>query len=238
MEKGKVTEKTEGTLYPKKKPLESYRSMRYDELQLKLIRELSSRKTVELLNRMRLEEGGAKATTVRNQAEASGKEIEKHIFKLTEKTLNEKGFSVEGKPNEAGKYKEDKREHLDMTAIAEAAAESEIKGAIHLRDYEKGEQSVNVSIDEVCTKAQKPSRPMAENAKRAKKINNTVVHIESGVGKYIINSSKIREALRIALCFLLYNGALAGKQLVFFTDGARVLHDAITAMFDFMGVNY
>jgi len=238
MEKGKIIENTEGTLYPKMQPKESYRSIRYEELQLKLISEVSTRKTAELLNRIRMEEEGAKATTVRNQGEKAGKEMEKYIGNLTGETLIENDFSIEGKPNEREKYEEDKREYIEMPRIAEAGAEIDIKGAIYLKDYENPEQSVNVSIDDVCTKAQKPNRPMGENTKRAKKINNTVVHIESEAGKYIVNSGKIKEALRTVICFLLRNSCLATKQLVFFTDGARILHEAITSMFDFMGVNY
>ena len=237
VENGK-TENTEGTLYPKLKPLENYRSIRYDELQLKFMSELSARKTAEFLNRIRLEYNGSKATTVRNQAEKAGEKIEEYVSNLTGVTLYENGFSLDGKPTEEEKYKSDNREYMDMSTIATAAAESEITSPIYLKDYENPEQSINLSIDDVCSKAQKPNRPMSEKAKSAKKINNTVIHIENESGKYIVNSSKIKEALRIALCFLLYNGVLSGKQLVFFTDGARILHDAIRDMFDFMGVNY
>jgi hypothetical protein len=75
---------------------------------------------------------------------------------------------------------------------------------------------------------------MPEGAKKKKRVDNTVIHFENCDGKYILNGFGMAPTLRVLLGFLAGNGILSRQQqLVFFTDGARIIHDEIERMFKF-----
>lgn len=88
--------------------------------------------------------------------------------------------------------------------------------------YEKREESVCISVDDVGAKKQKESRkPKSSDPPGQSKrtyVQNTVIHVEQGEGSYILNGYGIWRVLRLLLAFLLNNDLLS-HHLVFFVDG-------------------
>lgn len=91
---------------------------------------------------------------------------------------------------------------------------------------------VYVSIDDIGVKRQKESRGDGYE-KPTKYVENTVVHVQSGQSQYYLTCVGMREAFKILLAFLLANGMLEDKRLVFLTDGARNIKDCIEEFFSF-----
>jgi hypothetical protein len=100
-------------------------------------------------------------------------------------------------------------------------------------DYENPEETANISVNDICVKAQNPSRPMPEGQEKKKRVNNTVAHIENKDGKYVFNGDGMADVLRLVLGFMVYNGFLLKTPVVFFTDGARNIHEEIKSTFKF-----
>jgi len=88
--------------------------------------------------------------------------------------------------------------------------------------YEKREESVCISVDDVGAKQQKESRkPKSSDPpgpSKRKYVQNTVIHVEQGDRSYILNGYGIWRVLRLLLAFLL-NNELLRDHLVFFVDG-------------------
>lgn len=88
--------------------------------------------------------------------------------------------------------------------------------------YEKREESVCISVDEVGAKQQKESRKPTSSGppgqSKRKYVQNTVIHVEQGDGSYILNGDGVWCVLRLLLAFLLNNDLLR-HHLVFFVDG-------------------
>jgi hypothetical protein len=88
--------------------------------------------------------------------------------------------------------------------------------------YEKREESVCISVDDVVAKQQKESRKPKSSGppgkRKRKYVHNTVIHVEQGDGFYILNGYGIWRVLRLLLGFLLNNDLLS-HHLVFFVDG-------------------
>lgn len=83
-------------------------------------------------------------------------------------------------------------------------------------------------------KRQKEIREIEENdesaPKKRKYVENTVVHIQKGDKKYILNGHGVFTVLRILIAFLLNNNLL-NQRLQFFVDGQRTLQAAILKAF-------
>jgi Uncharacterised protein family (UPF0236) len=88
--------------------------------------------------------------------------------------------------------------------------------------YEKREESVLISIDDVGAKQQKASRKPKSSGPPGKSkrqyVQNTVIHVEQGDRFYILNGYGVWSVLRLLLAFLLNNNLLR-HHLVFFVDG-------------------
>ena len=154
-----------------------------------------------------------------------------HIESKCEEALLCNGFSVSGERLERTEFKAESSRHLAEEEITKAALELEIK-EYKLLDYELPESAVNISVDDVCVKRQTETRPRPEKDTQAKRVNNTVIHVQHKDGKYILNSATIFGCLKLLLGFLLC-GDLLNRQLVFFTDGAKDIHNEITRLFAF-----
>jgi hypothetical protein len=92
---------------------------------------------------------------------------------------------------------------------------------------------VNISIDDVgCVKQKESGRMKYPPPKDGKHyVRNTVVHIQQGVKKYILDGLGIRKMLGILTAFLLHNDLFENKCLIFFTDGADDIKNAIRDTF-------
>ena len=193
--------------------------------------DMSTRQAVKRINRLRHEKNGVSAQTYRNTIEREGAKISAAIEKKCKAAFAEHGFDENGELEESTEIQTEKSQNMSIEAIGSAAAELNLKQKVYVSDYELAESVINISADDVLSKRQTETRPSGE-AEQPKRVNNSVIHAENNEGKYILNSSDISDALKLLLGFLLCGGQL-GKQLVFFTDGAREIHNAITEKFAF-----
>ena len=213
---------------------EKFKSSRFMELALDFSTDMSDRKGASRLNRIRLEQKGISPTTYRNTVEREGKAIQKDIERKCEKAICKNGFDVDvenGVSCDFG-FKTDESKTMELKDVRSAADELEIK-EFDLSEYELQESAVNISVDDVCVKKQSDVRPKEEESTKKRRVNNTVVHVESDKGDYILNASSLFSALKMLIGFLLHH-SLLGHQLIFFADGAKDIHKAIPIMFCLM----
>jgi len=163
--------------------------------------------------------------------EREGKKIQKRIETKSKEALQANGFTADGELCENIDFEPEESKRMEIESIVAAMGELNIKQC-NPSDYESPEYSINISADDVCVKRQTKSRPRKEDEEQPKRVNNTVIHVENSVGKYILNAANLFCTLKILIGFLLCNDSLK-KQLVFFTDGARDIHNEINRMFDF-----
>jgi hypothetical protein len=214
-------------------PREKFKSNRFMELVLDYSTDMSDRVAARRLNRMRHETDGIKTTTYRNTVEREGMKIVEHIEAKSEAALLENGFTSDGELQKNVGFKPEGSCHIPVEAIIPAMENLNIKKC-NPGEYELPEQSINISADDVCVKRQTEIRPRKEDCEQPKRVDNTVIHVENEEGKYHLNASSLFSTLKMLIGFLLCNDSLK-KQLVFFTDGAREIHNEIHRMFGFAG---
>lgn len=90
---------------------------------------------------------------------------------------------------------------------------------------------VYVSIDDVGVKQQKSGRKDG-GTRDGKVVENTVIHIQSKEGSYILTTVGMAEAFKFLIAFLLSNRLLENRHLYFFTDGANNIRKSIETYFD------
>jgi hypothetical protein len=74
---------------------------------------------------------------------------------------------------------------------------------------------------------------MPDGQEKKKRVDNTVAHFENKEGKYVFNGDGIAAVLRIVSGFMAFNKFLLQQPLVFFSDGAKVIHNEIKKTFNF-----
>ena len=209
---------------------EKFKSNIFTELMLDYATDMSVRDASRRLNRIRWEGIGIRAQTYRNTVEREGAAINEDIAERCSEVLQENGFSINGELDENAEFTLESSQYIDIEEIGSAMANLKIKKA-KVSDYESEEIAVDISVDDVCVKRQTEVRPRGE-VEQPKKVNNTVIHVENAKGKYILNAESVFGALRLLIGFLLCVGLLR-KHLVFFTDGAREIHNEIARLFKF-----
>ena len=95
--------------------------------------------------------------------------------------------------------------------------------------FENPAYSVNISVDDVGVTEQKADGRSRDSVAKESKhhVQNTVIHIQQGVKKYIIDGLGIRQTMILLTSFLLHNGLLTNKNIIFFADGAPEIKNAI-----------
>ena len=215
-------------------PLERFKSNRYLELALEFSVDSSVRRATSRLNRIRNEEFGVGATTYRNTIEREGQKIQTLIEEKCDKILKDNGFTENGGDIEWNKINPVEAKYIDAKVVSEAAASLNISD-YEASDYELPENTVNVSIDEVCVKRQTEMRPKDDKKEQRKRVDNAIIHIENDKGIYILNGSSIIGIMKLLIGFLVGNG-LMWRQIVVFADGARKIHDAVHDMLGYAKV--
>lgn len=107
--------------------------------------------------------------------------------------------------------------------------ERQIDKTLIYESFIADEHCVNISVDEVGTVEQKETGRMKDPPPRESRhyVKNTVIHIQHGVNKYILDGLGIRKMIIILIAFLLHNNLFENKCLIFFTDGAHDIKNAI-----------
>lgn len=209
----------------------SYRTAGFNEVALIYgTTEESFRKTSQLINRIRRqEEGGTPSRTLNDHVENEGKQLQKYLEDKTQSIFKEHGFTPEGQArnltvgdfsintvtledNELGNL-------VNSCDIEDRFKASMINNPVA---YEDGEETVNISIDDVLAKKQKETRVSNNQEKTDDKtrqyVANTVIHLQKGKSTYLLNGFGVIWTLQLLLAFLLHND-LIGLNLMFFVDG-------------------
>jgi hypothetical protein len=205
------------------------------------VTEQSYTKTATWLNRLRHQEGATCATTLQASAEREGRQVVACLERQTAAILHHEGFDEHGQPlgsrpswpQEAVVLPSDQvKEAVDACALtAEERAEVERNPVL----YEQPARSVNISIDDVVVKKQKPHRIRLDeeegDEKRERKyVHHTVAHVQHEGQSYCLTGQGVSVVLRMVLGYLLLHACL-GCRLQFFVDGQKTLHTAILRAF-------
>jgi len=223
---------------PRTSPKESYRSIRYKELEYSFASTGSYRDTAAKLNRVRNQESGAKPTTVRNQIEREGLNIQEAKIRAAESAFTEHGFEPDGhkKPEVILDFTEAVQKTADPGDVSGIA--SELGVSANVSDYEDKDSVISISVDEVCCKQQAASRPSPNREKEPKQVRNTVIHVGHKKNGYIITGETVQAAALLLLGFLLKNNLLGIYPITFFADGAKNIKNTVSDYFGFVPYKY
>jgi hypothetical protein len=125
----------------------------------------------------------------------------------------------------------------DLCRVIDPAIVENAAKKLGIKDYDSSGyedlNTVNISVDDVGVKAQKPFRPMPNDQLWGKWVNNTVAHIENKDGKYVFNGNGIANFLGLVIAFIVINSIKLKQQLMIFLDGAKKIHEEINKNFGF-----
>ena len=222
------------------------------ELVLTTAGDMSYRKAVRLFNRVRHEESDpTPVRTVAAIVEREGTAMQAQMEDLATAELTAHGFAAEGQPLAGtevnGLPMADARLPQAQVAEALAAYNAAYPEALQIpleaanEFYEDPTRVVNVSIDDVGVNQRERPRMSAEppttgasppeaeiTAKKPREyVHNTIAHVQTTAGWYILNGFGTVPVLRFLVAFLLSGGVLSTHYLQFFVDGQRILHAAI-----------
>ena len=99
-------------------------------------------------------------------------------------------------------------------------------------ELENPAESCYVSPDDVMVRRQKERRTEEYHKEKAF-VKNTVIEVQTPGNSVILTAVGMKTAFLTLLAYLLCNDLLSGKNLVFFTDGAKDLRGHITKLFAF-----
>ena len=213
---------------------ERFKSNNFMELTLDFATNESNRVAARRLNRIRRETEGISPTTYRNTVEREGVAMQEHMEQKCDEILDKNGFTWNGETYENVRFAPDNPQHVLQAEIENAAIKLNIEN-YNASDYELPSDTINVSIDDVGVKRQTEIRPRDEGVQQAKRVENTVLHIQHKDKNYILNAASLLSGIKLLIGLLLFNGLLK-KQIVIFADGARVIHAAVLKMLHFANV--
>ncbi len=205
---------------------------------------LSYHKGLDLLNRLlhRNPDSTIKFRTYRDFCERSGKQIENSIAQEARGILNAHHFDAEsGKPTgplaseltgSAELYKDNAALHSAIEKINAARPSTDEQVKAFSWQIEDSKQTCYLSFDAIGVKHQKECRT-GSGEKNGVYVWNTVANIETNQGSHVVTGVGMKKTFLFALAYLLQHKLLAGKTLVFFTDGARDIFANITEIFSF-----
>lgn len=177
--------------------------------------------------------------TIANFIESFGNDLSQAMEKHAKAVLRENNFDPEtGRPLDPGSLPDSIRkpnvipdkemiDKIEMATKEYNAKHADFPIGVIPDDFvpEKDRSEVVlVSVDDVMVKHQKDERRI-EFVKEKKNVANTVIHIQADGKVYIITAVGIRKAFLILVAFLLENGLLENRQLVFLSDGAKEIKD-------------
>ena len=249
MERGsRIIYNTKVDIFPKIGPKEMYQSSCYDGIKLKLVSYMPYRKSEEILNRIRWQDDEEiiKYRTIGDAVAREGAEIIDYIDTKARQILVQNHFNVNsGNPDQGyavGKDTECPEIHMIpkyqvKQAIDEynngKAKELQIDEAQINEVFEDLTHSVNISVDDVGVTEQKESNRSKDSQPSESKhyVKNTVIHIQQGINKYILDGLGMKGMLIILTAFLLNNNLLTNNTIVFFADGADNIKNGIKDIF-------
>lgn len=240
-----------GSLASDLKPKERILSLSVNNVLLDLCCATSYRNTVDIANNVynRDSENRFRVHTINDRIETIGNAISNEIESLSHDILLNNGFDPEtGLPADTSAIPDS----IKNPAVPDETSDRKREISKATSDYNKGrdkcmrirsrklvadvehfpDDCVYVSIDDVGVRHQKDKRKDG-GSKIGKVVENTVIHIQSKEGIYIITAVGMNKAFRLLLAFLLKNHLIENRHLYFFSDGARNIRKGIKDYFAF-----
>ena len=230
------------------KPKQKIQSLQLQDFSAYLATKVSYRDAVDIMKRSwhQSEEENIKKSTFDERIESAGSILSEAIYSKSETILADYGVDTSGIINtetavpEAAKnpsLPSAKGEKEVRTQIREhnrgRTADTKVRYGSRTTDIEdSAERCCYVSIDDVLVKSQKSSRKKG-STREQKFVSNTVVHIQYDGHSYVLTSLGLDKAMKCTVAFLLFNHLLEDSRLIFFSDGATSIRDAIQKYFAF-----
>lgn len=220
--------------------------MSYEELSTRLCSLVSYRCAADILNRMLHRSQGTDGICLRTLADSvdrEGARIRDFQEHLAEETLKGHGFDPDSCLPGTALPLEDTRpavQDIPEERVAEAVGrcnaartgQERVDAArLHGR-LEDPAGTTYISIDDIGVTRQKESRGPG-SGRDTRYVENTVVHVAHGSGSYILAGVGMEGMFRLLIAFLLSNGLMKGRNLVFFTDGARNIRSSLERLFPY-----
>lgn len=106
-----------------------------------------------------------------------------------------------------------------------------IKNTKLIEDTERNpDECIYISIDDVGVKHQKDTRKDG-GTKDGKVVENTVIHVQSKEGTYVITDVGMKKAFTLLMAYLFSNNLLENRYMYFFSDGAQNIRASIEEFF-------
>ena len=233
-----------GGIFPKVSVNEMLRSIQYTDLCQTMVSDCSMRSAAEKIQRVSHYECNHR--TLDDWSEREGCSIAKQVQEQAREVLIENGFDTEkGTPVDGVVLRQELVNPDIITILPEDVAEAIRKYNENRADEDKisdrwvdhpyvlAPDGINISIDDVGVTEQKSTgrakgSPPKEHKKR---VENTVIHIQQGLGTYILTGLGMRPVVISTLAFLLKNDLLENRALTFFVDGATNIKNSIQTVF-------
>ena len=235
-------------IFPKIGPKEMYQTSCYEDMKFRLVSYMPYRKSEEIMNRLRWQDDEEiiKYRTIGDAVSKEGEEIIDYIDAKAKHILAQNHFDLKsGKPDENYAVEKDiacpNIQVISAVIVKQAIIEfnegkekeSQIDETLINEVFEDVEHSVNISVDDVGVNEQKESGRSKDSPLKESKhyVKNTVIHIQQGISKYILDGLGMREMLIILTAFLLSNKMFTNKSIIFFADGADNIKNGIKDIF-------
>ena len=234
-------------------PKEYLRSLRLEEFVLAHCTCYSYRKSEQLINRALNREPGEKikVSTLNDHVEALGEKASEYLADKTEEIIQEAFPGYEGDLTEESIQKQLAQTYPEPSQPEDATRNSQ-SFACQIEAFNAGkdtcdqikredlvdatetcpEKTVYISVDDVGVGRQKEKRSK-DYKKDRKRVENTVIHVESSGRKHIITAVGMKKAFAMLIAFLISNDLLIDRHIVFFSDGAQNIRSCIEAFFSF-----
>ena len=234
------------SVFPAVSPRERLQTLSYEELSTRLCSLVSYRCAADILNRMLHRSQGTDGICLRTLADSvdrEGARIRDFQERFAEKALKEHGFDpVSCLPQAAlpSEYVRPAVQDMPEEKVAKAiercnatrTGQERVDAARLPGRLEDPAETAYISIDDIGVTRQKESRKPG-SGRETKYVENTVVHVAHGSGRYILAGVGMEGMFRLLIAFLLSNGLMKGPNLVFFTDGASNIRSSLERLFPY-----
>ena len=194
----------------------------------------------------RSDEESFKERTLKDHVCAVGREYKSDLNTKADTILEEYGFSTDGltPPEDLTGIipGPDLFDHTDPTQYfmdtiqsfnEGKMEEAQIKNMIRVSETETDpDECTYIFLDDVGVGHQKDTRKDG-GTKTGKRVENTVIRVQSSKGSYSITDVGMDNALRLLLAFLIFTGEIMTKKLCFFSDGAANIRKGLERYFAF-----
>jgi hypothetical protein len=210
---------------------------------------ISFRECAKVLNRIRQQsnKNSTTARTVCNIIERQGNLIRQNIEEKAEVVLKENGIEINEKTisssmlnctnKEVTKINQEIVNFVSERYNSDKKDEFKISTESIKASYEEPKvEYAQISADDVLARHQKDEGREKDSLPPEKRsfVKNSIVHIQSGLKKYHINSFSIDKAFKILLAFILMNSLNLNEYLIFYADGAADIKCAIQKYFSWI----